>query len=464
MKLLKTALVGCSAASVTLATADAADLPVKKTAAAVQYVEACPAFGSGFYKLPGTDTCIRHFGNMKFNLAFQDARDAWFGPGGAVVQAGASNTTGWQLSVRPGWDFRAPTEYGTLRSLIQLRVEQRNGVHENDDPVLTGNMRTNNLVYRGYIEWAGFLIGRAPSQFEYLDQDDIVTAIGGDPSTTLTQATYTFNGPAGVKATIGLEDSSAWSSGAGAFTDLTTERGGISNGPSRLFDIVATLSVEQAWGNAKIAGAVHFTQTNGDLDSNGVPDTTETGTGWAVLSGVTFNLPMLGPKDQLLVEATYSDGAVAFSGINGGAENDFTAFERRGQFLSGLQNFWITDTYAVNSGGTWDFENTKAWSILGQMKHYWAPLWRSNLTASYHKADVPNIGFAATGYGDTSAWDVALNLIWGESRKTAEIGAEIAYKSTSQQVSSPIAAAAAKNSVDIDPSGWAASFFIKRAW
>jgi hypothetical protein len=222
--------------------------------------------------------------------------------------------------------------------------------------------------------------------------------------------------------------------------------------------------VEQAWGNAKIAGAVHFTQTNGDLDSNGVPDTTETGTGWAVLSGVTFNLPMFGPKDQLLVEATYSDGAVAFSGINGGAENDFTAFERRGQFLSGLQNFWIVDTYAVNSGGTWDFENTKARSILGQMKHYWAPLWRSNLTASYRKADVPNIGFAATGYGDTSAWDVALNLIWGQSRKTAEIGAEIAYKSTSQQVSSAVAAVAAKNSVDIDPSGWAVSFFIKRAW
>jgi hypothetical protein len=464
MKRLQTALLGCTAAGVALATAQAADLPLKKAAAATQYVEVCPAFGSGFYRLPGTDICVKHFGSIKFNFAFQDERDAWSGPGGGIVQAGASNTVGWQWSVRPGWDFRTPTEYGTLRNVVQLRVDQRNGVHENDDPVLTGNMRTNNLIYRGYIEWAGFLIGRAPSQFVYLDQDDIVTAIGGDPSTTLAQVTYTFNAPGGVKATIGIEDSSAWSSGAGAFTDLTTGRGELGDGPSRLFDIVATLSVEQGWGNAKLSSAIHFTQTNGDIDLNGVPDTTEIGTGWAVLGGVSFNLPMLGAKDQLLLEATYSDGAVAFSGINGGAENDFTAFERRGQFLSGLQNFWITDSYATNSGRGWEFENTKAWSVLGQFKHYWAPLWRSNLTTSYHKADVPDIGFAATGFGDTSAWDVALNLIWGQSRKTAEIGGEIAYKSTSQQVSPAIAAAAAKNNIDIDPAGWAVSFFMKRAW
>jgi hypothetical protein len=464
MKPFKSALMGCGLAALALATAQAADLPVKKAGSPVQYVEACPAFGGGFYKLPGTDMCMKPFGSIKFNFAFQDERNAWFGPGDALVQAGASNTVGWQFSVRPGWDFRAPTEYGTLRNVVQLRVDQRNGVHENDDPVLTGAMRTNNLIYRGYIEWAGFLIGRAPSQFVYLDQEDIVTAIGGDPSTTTAQATYTFDAPGGVKATIGLEDSSAWSSSAGAFTDLTVGRGDIGDGPNRLFDIVATLSAEQGWGGAKLSGAIHFTQTNGDLDLNGAPDTTKIGTGWAVLGGVSFNLPTLGAKDQLLLEATYSDGAVAFSGINGGAENDFTAFERRGQFLNGLQNFWITDAYARNSSGGWELENTHAWSVLSQFKHYWAPLWRSNLTMSYHQADVPSIGFATTGFGSTSAWDAAFNLIWGQSRKTAEVGGEVAYKSTSQQVSPAIAAAAFRNNIDVNPAGWAISFFMKRAW
>jgi hypothetical protein len=463
MTSLKTVLLGSAASLLAVGVAQAADLPVKKAAAAVQYVEVCPVYGSGFYKLPGTDICIRHFGSVKFNFAFQDERTAWFGPGDTEVQAGASNTIGWQWTIRPGWDFRSPTEYGTLRTVVQLRVDQRNGVHADDTPIETAAMRTNNLVHRGYIEWAGFLIGRAGSQFVYWDQDDVVTAIGGDPKTTAMQFTYVFTAPGGLKATIGLEDTGAWNSGAGVFTDLTSVHN-LSVGPTRRYDIIGSISTDQSWGNAKLSGAIHWQETNGDIDGNGAPDTTEIGTGWAVLAGVTFNLPMLGPKDQLLLEATYSDGAVAYSGINGGAENDFTSFERRGQFLSGLQNFWITDTFAVDSGNTWDFKNVKAWSVNAQLRHYWSPLWRSNLMAGYHKADLPGGALNAIGFGDTSAWDVAANLIWGQSRKTAEIGIEAVYKSTQQDVRKDIAQAAAKNGLDTDPSGWAVSMFIQRAW
>jgi hypothetical protein len=466
MTSLKTVLLGSVAGVLAVGAAQAADLPVKKAAAAVQYVEVCPVYGSGFYKLPGTDICIRHFGSMKFNFAFQDERTAWFGPGDTEVQAGGSNTVGWQYTIRPGWDFRSPTEYGTLRAVVQLRVDQRNGVHQDDAPVLTGTMRTANLIHRGYIEWAGFIIGRAGSQFIYWDQDDVVTAVGGSPKTTAMQATYVFSAPGGLKATIGLEDTSAWQSGAGSLIDLTTTvpDGVNPDGPNRVYDIIGSVSTDQAWGNAKLAAALHWTQSNADLDGNGAADTNEIGTGWAVLAGVTFLLPQLGPKDQLLLEATYSDGAVAFSGINGGADNDNTSFERRGQFLDGLQSPGITDTFAVNKGGTWDFENTKVWTVAGQLRHYWAPLWRSNVMASYRSIDVPSVAFTGTGFGDVTAWDVAANLIWGQSRKTAEIGIEAVYKSVQQDVSPAIAAAAAKNGIDTDPSGWAVSMFISRAW
>ncbi len=85
MTSLKTVLLGSAAGLLAVGVAQAADLPVKKAAAAVQYVEVCPVYGSGFYKLPGTDICIRHFGSMKFNFAFQDERTAWFGPGDTAV-------------------------------------------------------------------------------------------------------------------------------------------------------------------------------------------------------------------------------------------------------------------------------------------------------------------------------------------------------------------------------------------
>src|SRR3954466_8936212 len=45
MRLLKTALLGSGAVLVWTGVAQAADLPVKKAAAAVQYVETCPVYG-----------------------------------------------------------------------------------------------------------------------------------------------------------------------------------------------------------------------------------------------------------------------------------------------------------------------------------------------------------------------------------------------------------------------------------
>src|SRR3954464_13145949 len=105
MTSLKSVLLGSAAAIVATGAAQAADLPVKKAAAAVQYVETCPVYGAGFYRLPGTDICVRHFGSMKFNFAFQDARDAIFwpadpsSPSSSPAQAGASNTIGWQWTI-----------------------------------------------------------------------------------------------------------------------------------------------------------------------------------------------------------------------------------------------------------------------------------------------------------------------------------------------------------------------------
>ena len=468
MTSLKTVLLGSAAGLLAAGAAQAADLPVKKAAAAVQYVEVCPVYGSGFYKLPGTDICIRHFGYVKMNIGFQNEREAWdvddrfIEP---IVEAGGSNTVGWQWSIRPGWDFRSPTEYGTLRAVVQMRVDQRNGIFEDDNPVLTGTMRTANLIHRGYIEWAGFLIGRASTQFTYWDQDDVITAVGGDPKETVTQVTYVFTGPAGIKATIGLEDSFTWD---GGIRDLTTDppNAAVNDlGPSRVFDVVGSISTEQAWGSAKIAGILHFGQVNQDNNNNFAADSADQNVGWAVMGGITFLLPWLGQKDQLLLQAQYCDGVNAACGVNGGAANDPSAFERRGQFLDGLQRLHDVDAYAHNNGARgWDFSSTKTWSVEGQLRHYWTPMLRSNLMASYLEIDVPRVGARLVGVGDATSWDIAANLIWGQNRRTAEIGVEVVYKQLNQSVSRATRDEANRLGVDTDPSGWAVVGFIQRSW
>lgn len=464
MSLLKNVLLGTAAGILATGAAQAADLPVKK-AAAVQYVEVCPVYGSGFYKLPGTDICVRHFGSMKFNIGFQDARSAYYNEDHAFgVRAGASNTTGWQWTIRPGWDFRSPTEYGTLRTVVQLRVDQRNGIFENDDPAMTGTMRVNNLVYRGYIEWAGFLIGRASSQFVYWDQDDVISAVGGDPTTTLTQLTYTLALGGGTKATLGLEDSLAWNAGNGVnFLNHPASGNDATLGPNRAYDVVATLSTEQAWGSAKVSGALHqIVAAQDSLPGLAGQDTFKQAWGYAGLAGVTFKLPMLGPKDQLLLETVWCNGATAYCGVNGGAESNATSFERGGSFLDGLQRNDV-DAYAVtDTRRSWHYDKTQVWTVGGQLKHYWAPLWRSNLMASYRRIDVPLSAETAavrSRQGDAQVSDVALNLIWGQNRTTAEIGVEAAYKSVKQDTNVGL-----PPNVDKNPSGWAAVGFIRRAW
>ena len=483
MRSLKTVLLGTTAGLLAVGVAQAADLPVKKAAAAVQYVEVCPVYGAGFYKLPGTDICVRHFGSVKFTFGVQDKRSAFEGQFLAdgdfnfIVRDGASNTTGWQWTIRPGWDFRSPTEYGTLRTVVQLRVDQRNGIFENDDPALTGAMRTTNLIHRGYIEWAGFLIGRASSQYIYWDQDDVVTAIGGDPKTTAMQVTYVFTAPGGFKATIGLEDSSPWISSAGVFnTGITNFNTTVFAGPQRRYDIVGSVSTEQSWGNAKLSGIAHSISIARDTTNDGfpAPDTTETAWGWGALAGITFNLPWLGAKDQLLLQGTICKGAMAACGINGGAENNMTTFERSGQFLDGLQRN-DPDAYIFqNADGSVTFRRSSAWSVAGQLRHYWSPMWRSNFMASYRKVEVPDAvknglvtgdprGFLT---GDARAWDVGANLIWGQNRKTAEIGVEVVYKSVKQDhpIYDIVPALLPLVGVDQNPSGWGVAAFIQRAW
>ena len=64
MKMVKSLLLGSAAGLVAVAGAQAADLPVK--AKAVEYVKVCSLYGAGFYYIPGTDTCIKIGGYVRY--------------------------------------------------------------------------------------------------------------------------------------------------------------------------------------------------------------------------------------------------------------------------------------------------------------------------------------------------------------------------------------------------------------
>src|SRR5256885_3232110 len=65
MPITKRMLLGSAATLTAIASAQAADLPVK--AKAVEYVKVCSLYGEGFYYIPGTEICLKIGGYVRAN-------------------------------------------------------------------------------------------------------------------------------------------------------------------------------------------------------------------------------------------------------------------------------------------------------------------------------------------------------------------------------------------------------------
>ncbi len=110
MKLFKSLLLASATGLVAVSGASAADLGAKKPSP-VEYVRACynPLWGtSGGFVIPGTQTCVRVFGQARFDYHFQQQ----FARGSAVV--------GFRGGAIVGLDAITPSEYGNVRAFAQV--------------------------------------------------------------------------------------------------------------------------------------------------------------------------------------------------------------------------------------------------------------------------------------------------------------------------------------------------------
>ena len=82
MTKMKGLLLGAAAGLASVASAQAADLPVK--AAPVEYVKVCSLYGAGFFYIPGTDTCLKIGGYLRIQSEYN------MGGGGGAAGNGFS--------------------------------------------------------------------------------------------------------------------------------------------------------------------------------------------------------------------------------------------------------------------------------------------------------------------------------------------------------------------------------------
>ena len=284
---LKGLMLGVAAAA-TATTAQAADLPVAPEP--VDYVRVCDAYGSRFYYIPGTETCLRVGGRLRTQFVVNNVLD----------NDDFDTTSGWQNRDADGYswltrgyaylDARNATEFGTLRAYVGLRMDITNG-------------NSGFKLDAGYIQWGGLTAGYLGSNFNIYTGQVFMGVVTRDWSdSTVNQIAYTAAFGNGFSATLALEDRSGREVGA--------------YGGTRMPDVVAALSVSQGWGSAQISGALHqvypdaaFNSTNASGDEDSL--------GWAIGAGVNvgtvdepvLRYPVLAPV--LVIVGAMMAGALA---------------------------------------------------------------------------------------------------------------------------------------------------------
>ena len=179
-------------------------------------------------------------------------------------------------------------------------------------------------VYYAFIQFAGFTMGKAISQFDapwtnYPGNNFDGLAGGSGTVTGITQFTYTADFGQGVTASFSAEDATAYMQ-AGNLNMTGATVGGIIGGSyganaiggSRSPNLVGQVRVDQAWGlfQASVAAHDNHVAYYGATEPTGHPDDKW---GWAGQLALSIKNIPTGAGDTINVQAVYTDGATRYN-------------------------------------------------------------------------------------------------------------------------------------------------------
>ena len=182
---IKSLLIGSVAALAAVSGAQAADAIVAAEPEAVEYVRVCDAFGTGFFYIPGTETCLKLGGYVRVQLNVGNTSDS------ALTGITSSNPSDYDIFARGrlNVDARNDTELGTLTSFFQLR----GNASEGNDKVTGAEIGNSFTLEQAYIDLAGVRVGKFYSWWDDGIAGETDT-LGTD--TLFASARYTYTGEA----------------------------------------------------------------------------------------------------------------------------------------------------------------------------------------------------------------------------------------------------------------------------
>jgi len=396
MTKFKSFVLGSTTAIVAIGSAHAADLPFK--AKAVEYVKVCSLYGTGFYYIPGTDTCIRIGGYLLAEFTVGGApSDATYmnGDGGLGLRTAGKDQSRARIMIH--LDTRTATEYGVVRTFAGFGPQYSTGglaTQAAPDTQGNGGLR----VEAAFVQFAGFTFGRSNSAYALpwnAVPGNINTALRGGPSydAGVNNIQYTYQFGNGISASVGIDQQEQ-------IDRIGLMNIGVSNAnimgvytnayaAPTAPDVVGNVRLDQAWGLVQFSAAAH--QLTGDYyGTTALTGHPSDKWGFAVTGALQIkNLPT-GPGDDIKFSATYTDGAQRYVFGQGGAPipTNYTVLNGGFTYAGGP----ITD--GVYGPGT-SIQATKAYGFNGAFNHYWNQHWSTSIFGAWTQVDYNDTASAA---------------------------------------------------------------------
>ena len=395
---LKSLLFGSAAVLAAGTGAQAADLPVAEP---VEYVRICDAFGTGFYYIPGTDTCLRVSGRVRVEAHYvdewgngdddDDDDDDDDGDFFGIDQDTNNYTTRARGNMR--LDARTQTDLGLIRAFAEFQVTVGPGGLDSNATNYDGAAVDLSAAFIQISNDAGtFTAGHTGSFFDFFGSLGFGTRINIDDNTTeQTLFAYTFGGGNGFGATLSLEDPASSGRRLNGFEEDYEGQ--------EWPDLVGNFRVDQGWGSAQVMGVLHHIHDKEDVGGEGPDD--DDHLGWALGAGASFKVAGL----EFSAQGGYADGALGYITTDPGG---------------------VGDLNADDDDDDDDSETNTAWNIRAGVSAALTPTLTGQVDASYTDVDAGDDDDDDDDDGGYEFWGAKATLIWSPVSGLI-MGPEVAY-------------------------------------
>ncbi|MDG4897982.1 porin, partial [Mesorhizobium sp. WSM4976] len=215
-----------------------------------EYVKICDVYGAGYFYIPGTETCLRIGGYVRYDAAGGDI-GSFDGARSGDVKDGKDQGT-WLKNTRftlKTWTGQE-TELGTLKTYTEMRMNFGN--HNADYAINSAENKSFDLHF-AYIQLGGLRVGLDESAFDtfvgYAGNviNDTLVPYGGFQTNKIQ---YYFDAGNGFSAVVSLEE------GSGGGNQTFGHYYGVGTIDSYVPHIVGGVKWTQGWG--AITGVVAY--------------------------------------------------------------------------------------------------------------------------------------------------------------------------------------------------------------